>query len=398
MPDEESGLGDKRRKRNIREEQLITLTRNLVKIDSSNPPGKEKEIALFIKAYLKNLRVSAKLYEFRKNRPNVVCRIASRNSKKSLLITPHIDTVPPTGIWRFPPFSGALQKGRIYGRGATDDKVNVAVALYLIKVLREENIRLRNLDLVFAFTADEETGSEFGIRPLLKHLEGLDYGLVLDSNEFDIIVAQKGLLHLRIEVLGKEAHGAYPQRGINAIEKSVYILNDILKYSFSKKAHPLLKRTTLNIGRIEGGDKVNIVACYNSFELDIRYLPSMNKDEIIAKIKKIIEKYHNRYKIKILAHQKPLEIIRNHFLIGLLKTVLKEHKIKQQYKASMGATVINFLKERGIESFAFGFGSRGCAHITNEYVKVINLRKGIKVLKDYVLELDRFLSKKHKII
>ncbi|MCK4809887.1 MAG: ArgE/DapE family deacylase [Candidatus Omnitrophica bacterium] len=398
MLDKRSGLGQDRRKRNIQKEQLIALTRGLIKIDSSNPPGNEKEIAFFIKAYLKKLGVSAKLYEFRKDRPNVVCKIASLNSQKSLLITPHIDTVPPTGKWRFPPFSGALHKGRIYGRGATDDKVNVAVALHLIKLLQEEKIRLKNLDLVFAFTADEETGSEFGIKPLLKHLKRLDYGLVLDSNEFDIIVAQKGLLHLHIEIFGKEAHGAYPQKGINAIEKSVYILNDILKYKFSKKGHPLLKKPTLNIGKIEGGDKVNIVAGCNFFELDIRYLPFMSKDEIIAKIKKIIEKYHNRYKIKILAHQKPLEISRNHFLVGLLKTVLKHHKIKHHYKASMGATVINFLKEKGIESFAFGFGSRGCAHITNEYVKVRNLSKGMQVLKDYVLELDRFLSKKYTTV
>jgi len=370
--------------------ELIKLTQKLIRIDSSNPPGKEKEIALFIERYIKNLKFTPKVYEFEKNRPNLVCKIPSLRSKKKLLITPHIDTVPPSGKWRFPPFSGRIYRGRIYGRGATDDKGNAAVALYLIKLLREKRIRLKNLDLIIAFTADEETGSKVGIKPLLNHLGKINYGLVLDSDDFEIVVAQKGLLHLRVEIFGKEAHGAYPERGVNAIEKSVYILNELLQENWENKVHPLLKRPTINIGRISGGEKVNIVAGFNFFELDIRYIPSMNKKSIEKKLRKIIEKYIKKYRIKILAHQKPLEIAKEHFLIKLMRKVLKKHKIKISYKASLGATVINFLSEKGIEGFCFGFGSKGCAHSANEYVKIKDLCQGIKVLKDYVLALDDY--------
>jgi acetylornithine deacetylase/succinyl-diaminopimelate desuccinylase-like protein len=75
-----------------------------------------------------------------------------------------------------------------------------------------------------------------------------------------------------------------------------------------------------------------------------------------------------------------------------LSGVLEKHKIKPQYKPSFGATVITFLKDKGIEAFAFGFGSKGCAHSTNEYVKIENLRKGVEVLKDYVIKLDEYLG------
>ncbi|MCD6583661.1 MAG: M20 family metallopeptidase [Candidatus Omnitrophica bacterium] len=373
--------------------ELIKLTQRLIRIDSSNPPGKEKEIALFIERYIKNLKFTSKLYEFERNRPNLVCKIPSLRSKKKLLITPHIDTVPPSGKWRFSPFSGKIYRGRIYGRGASDDKGNVAVALYLIKLLREKKIRLKNLDLIIAFTADEETGSKVGIKPLLNYLGKIDYGLVLDSDDFEIVIAQKGLLHLRVEIFGKEAHGAYPERGINAIEKSVYILNELLQEDWENKVHPLLKRPTINIGRICGGEKVNVVAGFNFFELDIRYIPSMNKKNIEKKLRKIIEKYTRKYRIKILAHQKPLEIAKNHFLIKLMRKVLKRHKIKVSYKASLGATVINFLSERGIEGFCFGFGSKGYAHSANEYVKIKNLYGGVEVLKDYVLSLDDYAGR-----
>jgi succinyl-diaminopimelate desuccinylase len=369
---------------------LVKLLQDLIKIDSQNPPGNEEEINLFIHRYLKNLGVTSKIYEFQPKRTNVVCRIKSKNSRKRILLTPHVDTVPATGRWKFAPFSGTLYKGKVYGRGATDCKANVAVALYVIKKLKQENIRLNNLDLVFAFTGDEETGSRYGIKPLIKYLKGIDYALVLDANEFDIIVAQKGLLHLRVELFGKEAHGAYPERGINAIEKAIDILSAVRKNKMFCRKHRLLKHPTLNIGRLEGGEKVNIVAGQAFFELDIRYLPFMGKDKIIAEIERLIKKHNIRYKIKVMAHQAPIEINTGTLLIKTLKKVLKVNKITPVLKPSFGATVINFLKDKGIETFAFGFGSRKCAHTRNEYVKVKNLTKGVKVLKEFLEELDAY--------
>ena len=372
--------------------KIINLLQKLIRIDSSNPPGKEKEIVLFIRRYLEKLGIDYEIFEFKKNRPNLVCYINSKKSLKRILFTPHIDTVPATGKWKFPAFSGKIYKGKIYGRGATDCKVNVAVALSLIKKLKEKNIKLKNLDLIFAFCGDEETGSKYGIIPLIKKLKRINYAVVLDADEFDIVVSQKGLLHLRVEIFGKESHGAYPERGINAIEKSVNILKEIKQIKFSYKKHPLLKKPTINVGRFIGGDKVNIAAGFSFFELDIRYLPSMKKEEIIKKIGKIVKKQKVRYKIKILAHQEPIQINKNCFLIKTLKKVLRENKIKPKFYASFGATVINFLIEKNIQTIAFGFGTKGRAHTTNEYVKIDNLIKGIKVLEDYIKKLDDYLD------
>ncbi|MDP2922596.1 MAG: ArgE/DapE family deacylase [Candidatus Omnitrophota bacterium] len=372
---------------------LTILLQKLIRINSQNPPGDERKIIIFIRDYLRRLGVASKIYKFKKNRLNLVCKVKSQTSKRKILFTPHVDTVPATGKWRFEPLSGAISKGKIYGRGATDCKANVAVALYLIKKLKQEKIKLKNLDLVFAFCGDEETGSYYGTIPLAKFLKGIDYGVVLDADDFNIVVAQKGLLHLRIELFGKEAHGAYPERGVNAIEKGINILNEILKRRVSYKTHTLLKKPTLNIGRFIGGDKVNVVAGYCFFELDIRYLPFMQKQRIIADIEKIIKKQKIKYKIKVLAHQRPIEIDENIPSIKILMRSLKKHRIKPNLKPSFGATVINFLQEKGIESFAFGFGSQGQAHAKNEYVKVDNLRKGIAILMDYLLEFDSYLTR-----
>lgn len=367
---------------------IADLLQILIRIDSQNPPGNEKEINQFIRNYLQSASTPTRIYEFQKNRTNLVCELKSKKSRKKILLTPHVDTVPATGKWKFPPLSGKIHKGRIYGRGATDCKANVAVVLSLIKEIKEQGTRLNNLDLIFAFTGDEETGSRYGIRPLMRYLRGIDYGIVLDADEFDIVVSQKGLLHLKIKIVGQEAHGAFPERGINAIEKSISILEEIRNLKIFSQSHPLLKQPTLNIGKFEGGEKVNIVAGHAIFEIDIRYLPGMDHNRIIEKVKNIIKKHKVDYKIEILAQQNPIEIDKNSFLIRSLKKVLERLDINVKLKASFGATVINFLTDKGIDAFAFGFGSRGCAHIKDEYVQIDNLYRGVEVLKQYITELD----------
>ncbi|MCM8780625.1 MAG: M20/M25/M40 family metallo-hydrolase [Candidatus Omnitrophica bacterium] len=119
----------------ITKTRLIKLTQQLISIDSQNPPGDEYCIAGFVKRYLEILGLRTKIYEFKKRRSNVVAYIKGRNKKHSLLITPHLDTVPAGRNWRFKPFYAKIYKGKLYGLGATDCKGNLACALEAIKSL-----------------------------------------------------------------------------------------------------------------------------------------------------------------------------------------------------------------------------------------------------------------------
>ncbi|HPM43029.1 MAG TPA: M20/M25/M40 family metallo-hydrolase, partial [Candidatus Omnitrophota bacterium] len=110
-------------------QRLVKLTQDLIRIDSRNPGGSERDIALFVKRYLETLGIKANLYEFKEGRTNVVARLRGRGSSQSLLITPHLDTVPPGKGWKMPPFTGRVSGGKIYGLGATDCKCNLAVSL-----------------------------------------------------------------------------------------------------------------------------------------------------------------------------------------------------------------------------------------------------------------------------
>ncbi|MCX7661181.1 MAG: M20/M25/M40 family metallo-hydrolase, partial [Candidatus Omnitrophica bacterium] len=253
----------------INKKRLIGLVQKLIQIDSQNPPGDETKIAHFIYDYLKNLGIKPKIYEFYPKRANVLLKIKGMTSKE-VLLSPHLDTVPAGRDWKISAFSGKVKDNKIYGLGATDCKGNLGVCLEVITSLREDKVRLP-YTLVFAGTADEETGSQKGLVPLLKRrILNPAIALILDAEDFNLIVCQKGLIHLKVKLKGKRAHGAYPWRGRNAIQNAVEILKELKEFPLPYPSHRLLKPPTINIGTIHGGDKVNIVADWCEFELDIR--------------------------------------------------------------------------------------------------------------------------------
>jgi succinyl-diaminopimelate desuccinylase len=374
----------------INKNRLIRLTQKLIHIDSQNPPGDEFGIGSFVKSYLVSLSLKPKIYEFKKRRTNVLVTLEGRNKKRSLLLTPHLDTVPKGRSWHFDPFAAKIHQGKIYGLGATDCKGNLAAALEVIHSLVEEKTTL-DYNLAFAATADEESGSRLGLVPLLdKGILRPDVAVVLDCDDFSIVVTQKGLIHLKVKIQGKKAHGAYPWRGINAIDTAIKILNALKIYKFEYKNNKYLKAPTLNIGTIKGGDKVNVVADWCEFELDFRFLPGMSEKKILTDLKNIIRKYARNFKVEIEGIQKPYCIDESHPLVRYLIMAMRRVRIRPAIKGSEGATVITFFQDKNIPAVAWGFGARACAHIADEYIRIENLYRGAlaleKFLKEYKFE------------
>lgn len=371
----------------INKSRLIRLTQKLIQIDSQNPGADEQKIALFVKKYLNRLGVKPKLYAFKKNRTNIIAELKNKGSKKSLLITPHLDTVPAGKGWRFSPFEGRIYQGRIYGLGATDCKGNLAASLEVINSLVEDRVIL-DYKLIFSATAEEESGSSLGLIALLKKkILKPDLALVLDADDFDIVVAQKGLIHLKVKLKGKRAHGAYPQKGENAIDLSLKILGDIKEkgfFSFQGINHRYLLPPTVNIGTIRGGDKVNVVADWCEFGLDFRFLPGMQAKEILHKLDRIIRKYTKKYKIEIEGIQQPYTMQEAHPLVTRMLKAMKKFKLNPKICGSEGATTITFFQDQNIPAIATGFGVSGCAHTIDEYIKIDNLYKGTLALEEFL--------------
>jgi len=377
----------------INKERLIEITTKLLQINSANPPGNEVEVADYVARDLKSIGLDIKIYSFAKNRPNVVATLKgtwprAKAAREALLITPHYDTVPFGEGWKFDPLGAQIHKGRIYGRGASDDKGNCAVGMEALHSLVEDGVRLQR-DIVFAATADEETGSKLGVIPLLK--KGIlrpKAALITDSEEFDAIIAQKGLFHSRVQIFGKKAHGAYNWLGINAIEIAARVINRLKKHQFKYKKHPLLVPPTKNIGTIRGGDKVNMVADFCEFALDIRFMPGMKAEAILKEIKGVIAQETKNFKVIIDDSQKPYGIDPQHPFVKTYVDTCKKMGFKANLKGSQGATVITFFQDYGIPAFSTGWGSHGVIHANDEYAEIKTLHNGARVLEAFIKEYD----------
>lgn len=380
----------------VNKNRLLRLTEKLISINSENPPGDESRIARFVKDYLGGFGVKARLYSCKKKRANVIAQLKGK-SAHTLLVTPHLDTVPAGKSWRHDPFQAHREKNRLYGLGATDCKGNLACAIEALQSLVEDKVTLP-YTLLFAATADEESGSFLGLVPLLeKGIIKPDAALVLDSDEFEIVVTQKGLLHLKVKVEGKRAHGAYPWRGVNAIDIALEIIKEIKAKRFVHGKNKYLRPPTLNVGTISGGDKVNVVADWCEFELDFRFLPGMSAQDFIKELKKVSAACAKKFflqaglrpkavRLEIEGIQEPYYIGEGHPLVVHLKHALRTVKVNPAIKGSEGATVITFFQHRAIPAIATGFGSQDCAHVADEYVAIDNLYKGAVALVEFLTQ------------
>jgi len=368
----------------INNKRLIQTIQKLIHLDSQNPPGDEEKVAGFVSAYLKALGLKTKTYAFSNKRINVLATLKGRRSEKSLLITPHLDTVPAGKNWKTNPFDAKITGDRIYGLGATDCKGNLASALEAINSIVEDGIKL-DYDLVFAATADEESGSALGLIPLLERkLLKPDAAVVLDADDFEIVVTQKGLMHLNVHIKGIKAHGAYPWLGVNAIDIAARVIVDLKTQRINYKKNKYLRQPTINVGTIRGGDKVNIVSDWCEFELDFRFLPGESEKKLLDHLRRTISKYTSNFRIEIQGIQAPYSIDPDHPLVKGLSVAMKDLKIDPRISGSEGATVITFFRHKNIPAVATGFGAESCAHVADEYACLSNLFKGAQVLVSFL--------------
>lgn len=366
----------------VNKKRLIKTIQKLIALDSQNPPGDESKIADFVGRYLKALGLKVKTYAFKNKRVNLIATL--KGGKKKLLLTPHLDTVPAGKSWKRPALCAKIIGNKIYGLGTTDCKGNLASGLEAIHALVEDGIKL-DYDLIFAATADEESGSELGLIPLLERkILKADAALVLDADDFEIVITQKGLMHLKVKIKGKKAHGAYPWLGINAIDIAAKIISDLKKQKKVYSRNKYLREPTVNTGTIKGGDKVNVVSDWCEFELDFRFLPGSTAKDLLRDLKKTIAKYTKNFTIEIQGIQEPYDISPDHPLVSRLVLAMKKLKIKPRISGSEGATVITFFKDQNIPAIATGFGSEGCAHAADEYADLNNLYNGARVLVEFL--------------
>lgn len=254
----------------------IELTRELIKIDSSDPGAYEGEIGEFIFRYLSGLGVPVVKKEVLPGRFNIMAKLEGEIHDPALIYICHMDTVTIGGGWTVPPLSAEVKKGRIYGRGACDMKSGLACALSAFTAaaaLVGEGKILKH-SLVFIGTVDEEDFMR-GVEDAIAAGWVTERSWVLDTEPTGgkIEVAHKGRTWFTITVKGMTAHAATPWEGADAVAAMAEIISSVRKQIRACKAHPDLGISTVTFGEIAGGYRPYVVPDSCRVSIDMRLVP-----------------------------------------------------------------------------------------------------------------------------
>src|SRR6266545_4330525 len=148
--------------------EVTELLQELIRVDTTNPPGDETAAAELLRAYLEDSGVACELYAKIPERANLVARIPGRSGGPTLLFLSHTDVVlADPAEWAADPFGGELRDGEVWGRGALDMKGQIAASAVAVASLAREGFEPAG-DLVFVAAADEEVGDGFGLQWLCR--------------------------------------------------------------------------------------------------------------------------------------------------------------------------------------------------------------------------------------
>ncbi|MCC6051102.1 MAG: M20/M25/M40 family metallo-hydrolase, partial [Thermofilum sp.] len=312
---------------------VVDLLSQLIQVNTANPPGNETPAAKLVAEALAERGVEHELVESAPGRGSVVAWAESGEPGPSLLLLSHLDVVPAnSGEWSVDPFSGLVKDGFVWGRGALDDKLSVAVMLRAFLDLVESK-RFKGR-LIYAATADEEMGGRMGAGWLVENRPDLvraDYvlneggGFEMPGKRgsvFLVQVAEKGVYWFKLAFRGSPGHASMPKSGDNALLKASQaalaiaskqpppdvkpyvklMLEKVLEAQgipaplrpllTSKLGLPLLLRAlgeaapmidamlrnTLAPTVVRGGEKVNVIPSLCELSVDCRLLPGYGED------------------------------------------------------------------------------------------------------------------------
>ena len=234
--------------------EVTNLLCDLIRINTTNPPGNEIEAAKYLAGTLEKEGFKCELFESTPGRGSIITRLKGTGEKPSLLLLSHLDVVAANPKeWSVDPFEGVVKNGFVWGRGALDMKSMTTMEVMVMKLLKRNNVKLEG-DVILAATADEEKGGEAGAGWLVRnHPEKIraDYvineggGLAIPiegKNIYTIQTAEKGILWFKIKAKGRPGHGSVPGTADNAILRMNRVVEKLGNYRAKMTVVPTVKQ------------------------------------------------------------------------------------------------------------------------------------------------------------
>jgi len=422
--------------------QPAGILQNLIRFDTTNPPGNEAECIDYINRLIQSAGIDTRILYKDPARPNLICRIKGNGNAPPLLLYGHVDVVTTAGqVWQYPPFEGRIVDGFLWGRGALDMKGAVAMILCAFLRAKYENLYLAG-DIVLCIMSDEEAGGNLGTGFLVErhadYFKGIRYAIsefggfsfyLKGKKFFPIEVIQKQVCSIKATIRSRSGHGAFVMkdgamaklaRMLNQLDKKYLpvhitpvvrtlviqmaaalpfpgriVLQQLVNPLFTDRVLKLLGekgrnfipmlRNTVNATIVRGGDKVNVLPSEIEVMMDGRLLPGFGPEDIIEEIKEIID---DDIELEVIRYDPgPLEPDMGLFdtLASVLRT-LDPDGIPVPYLLSASSDA-RFFSKLGIQTYGFipmqlpeGLDFARLIHAANERIPVEALTFGSEAI------------------
>ena len=278
----------------------------LVKVPSDNPPGDCAAHGERAAALLEGLGFDVERHPVPSDLVRANGMISATNlvvrerfgDGPTIALNAHGDAVPPGLGWTTDPYGAEIRDGWMYGRGVAVSKSDFATYAFALLALKASGAPLRGA-VELHFTYDEEVGGAIGPAWLLAQgISRPDYAISAGFS-YGVITAHDGCLHLEVEMIGKSAHAARPDTGIDALEAATAVLSELYAirrtYAARRSRVVGIDSPTLTVGLVAGGINTNVVPDKVTFRIDRRIIPEENAAEVEATLTRQIGEAATRW-------------------------------------------------------------------------------------------------------
>lgn len=423
----------------------IVFLQQLIRFNTTNPPGDEKACIYYIKEVLAANGLSSTIYSKDSNRPNLISVIKGSGEKKPLLFYGHVDVVPANEKdWSQPPFEGKIEDGLLYGRGTLDMKGGVTM---LVATFIKMSKQALNHDLVLAIVSDEEVAGEYGAQYLVENhpviFDGIQHaigefgGFTINLNgkkTYLIQVAEKQVCWLQLKIQGTGGHASIPFKN-GVLYDLANILLKLNKHEFPLKESPLARRifnklasivdyqngsgnnwsnpedlqpfltilgansplfscmlsNTVNVTKVNCGIKTNVIPREVIIEMDGRLLPGQKPENLIEELSTYLGIKKEQFSV-IKYAENPQESV-DWALYKQLKATLQEMEDDAPVSPILigGSTDARHFAKLGIQTYGFlpmnlplDFPVFNKIHGVDEYIPIYCLDFGIRALEIFL--------------
>lgn len=270
----------------VTDAELVELLQRLIAVDTSQ---REEGAVRILTERLAAEGIEHRCEPIAEGRDNVVASLGPAGGR-TLLLSAHTDTVPVgnTEAWSVPPLGGVVRDGRVYGRGATDDKGGVAAMVMALVALARAGVRLRGRLLLTCVAG--ETHGNLGTLHLADRGLAADFAIVGEYSEGDkIATTYRGALWGELTILGKTAHPGRAHLGADAIRAALDAYLPALRaHRFRFTPHPLVPDPQLTLTQIEAGRRRSAIADRCVVTFDVRLVPGQDHRSVWKDLEAVV--------------------------------------------------------------------------------------------------------------